>query len=71
MSPADVYTVTFNADLNPFGLTKFIIKEEDKPVRMMEDWFVSDRIMDRVKDSFILNEIMGSDHCPVGIEIDI
>ena len=36
------------------------------------DYFVvSDRIMDKVNDSFILNEIMGSDHCPVGIEIDI
>ena len=36
------------------------------------DYFVvSDRIIDRVKDSFILNEIMGSDHCPVGIEIDL
>ena len=35
------------------------------------DYFVvSDRIMDKVKDSFILNEIMGSDHCPVGIEIE-
>ena len=34
------------------------------------DYFVvSDRIIDKVKDSFILNEIMGSDHCPVGIEI--
>ena len=36
------------------------------------DYFVvSDRIMDKVKDSFILNGIMGSDHCPVGIEMDI
>ena len=36
------------------------------------DYFVvSDRIIDKVKDSFILNEIMGSDHCPVGIEIDL
>ena len=36
------------------------------------DYFVvSDRISDKVKDSFILNEIMGSDHCPVGIEIDL
>jgi exonuclease III len=32
------------------------------------DYFVvSDRLMPRVKDSFILNEVMGSDHCPVGI----
>ena len=36
------------------------------------DYFVvSDRIMNKVNESFILNEIMGSDHCPVGIEIDI
>lgn len=36
------------------------------------DYFVvSNRIADKVKDSFILNEIMGSDHCPVGIEIDL
>ncbi len=36
------------------------------------DYFVvSDRILGKVKDSFILNEIMGSDHCPVGIEIDL
>ena len=35
------------------------------------DYFVvSNRLMDRVKDSFILNEVMGSDHCPVGIELD-
>ena len=34
------------------------------------DYFVvSNRIASKVKDSFILNEIMGSDHCPVGIEI--
>jgi exodeoxyribonuclease-3 len=24
-----------------------------------------------VKDAFILNEIEGSDHCPVGIELDL
>ena len=36
------------------------------------DYFVvSRKLMPKVKDSFILNEIMGSDHCPVGIEIDI
>lgn len=35
------------------------------------DYFVvSDRLMPRVKDSFILNEVMGSDHCPVGIIVE-
>ncbi len=36
------------------------------------DYFVvSDRLMPKVKDSFILTEVMGSDHCPVGIELEI
>lgn len=35
------------------------------------DYFVvSDRLMGRVKDSFILNDVMGSDHCPVGIILE-
>ncbi len=32
------------------------------------DYFVvSDRLLAKVKDSLIYNEIMGSDHCPVGL----
>ena len=35
------------------------------------DYFVvSDRFFDRVKDSFILTDVMGSDHCPVGIIVE-
>lgn len=35
------------------------------------DYFVvSQRIFERVKDSFILTEVMGSDHCPIGIVLD-
>ncbi len=34
------------------------------------DYFViSDRLRERVKDAFILPEIEGSDHCPVGLEL--
>lgn len=34
------------------------------------DYFlVNDDYMNHVKDAFILNEVTGSDHCPVGIEI--
>ncbi len=35
------------------------------------DYFlVSESILPRVKEAFILNEVMGSDHCPVGIILD-
>ena len=34
------------------------------------DYFlVSDRIKDKIKDAYIYSEIMGSDHCPVGLEV--
>jgi exodeoxyribonuclease III len=32
--------------------------------------FVNDELMPRVKDSFILTGVAGSDHCPVGINLD-
>ncbi len=36
------------------------------------DYFiVSDRIKNKIKDSIIYSDIMGSDHCPVGLEIEI
>ena len=50
----------------------YMRQAREKNVGWRIDYFVvSDRIKDKVKDSFILGEIMGSDHCPVGIEIDI
>ncbi len=36
------------------------------------DYFlVSNRLMPKVKEAFILDDIMGSDHCPLGITIEI
>jgi len=50
----------------------YMFNSREKNVGWRIDYFVvSDRILEKVKDSFILNEIMGSDHCPVGIEIDL
>ena len=36
------------------------------------DYFIlSEKLLPSLRDSFIRTEIMGSDHCPVGIEIDL
>ena len=36
------------------------------------DYFlVSDRLRDRIRDAVIYKDILGSDHCPVGLEIDL
>lgn len=37
----------------------------------LDYFFVNKEFMKHVKNAFILPDVMGSDHCPVGIEIDI
>ena len=32
-------------------------------------FFVTKNLMKKVKDSFITPDIMGSDHCPIGLDI--
>lgn len=69
------FTDSFRAlypDRVQYSWWSYMMKAREKNVGWRIDYFVvSNRIFPRVKDSFILNEIMGSDHCPVGIEIDL
>jgi exodeoxyribonuclease-3 len=45
-------------------------RAREKNVGWRIDYFlVSERITGNLKDSFIRDQIMGSDHCPVGLEI--
>ena len=62
---------TFRAiypDTVSYSWWSYMYSARAKNVGWRIDYFVvSNRIFERVKDSFIMNEIMGSDHCPVGI----
>jgi len=50
----------------------YMMKAREKNVGWRIDYFVvSERILPKVRDSYILTDIMGSDHCPVGLDIDI
>jgi exodeoxyribonuclease-3 len=50
----------------------YMFQARQKNVGWRIDYFVvSSRILDKVKEAKIHTEIMGSDHCPVSIEIDI
>lgn len=49
----------------------YMYHAREKNVGWRIDYFVvSNRIFQKVKDSFILNDVFGSDHCPVGIELE-
>jgi exodeoxyribonuclease-3 len=50
----------------------YVTFARDKNVGWRIDGFVVDnRMMPAVKDAMIFNEHMGSDHCPVGLKIDL
>ncbi len=50
----------------------YMFQARAKNVGWPIDYFVvSDRLMGKVQDSYLLNEVMGSDHCPAGLEIDL
>ena len=49
----------------------YFAKSRERNVGWRIDYFlVSDRLKDNLKDAGIMQEVMGSDHCPVWVEID-
>ncbi|MBE6599202.1 MAG: exodeoxyribonuclease III [Ruminococcaceae bacterium] len=63
---------TLYPDKIEYSWWSYMMKAREKNVGWRIDYFVvSDRLFPMVKDSFILGEIMGSDHCPVGCILDI
>ena len=50
----------------------YMFKAREKNVGWRIDYFiVSKSIEEKIKESYIFSEIMGSDHCPVGLELDV
>jgi len=57
------------ADAYSWWSYRFRARERNAGWRI--DYFViSNRLWDRVSDAVIYSEILGSDHCPVGLELD-
>lgn len=62
---------TLYPDKVQYSWWSYMYHAREKNVGWRIDYFVvSNRLLDRVKDSYILTEITGSDHCPVGLEIE-
>ncbi len=59
----------FNQDEVKYSWWSYRGGARQKNVGWRIDYFlVSKKLVPQIKSAFILNEIMGSDHCPVGIE---
>ena len=57
---------------NEYSWWSYMAHSREKNIGWRIDYFiVSDTIKDKIKEAKIFQEILGSDHCPVGLEIDI
>jgi len=60
----------FHPDTIKYTWWSYRAGARQKNVGWRIDYFlVSEQFIPTVKDAFILNDVLGSDHCPVGIEI--
>ncbi len=49
----------------------YMFRAREKNVGWRIDyWLVSDRIKEKIKEAMIYSDILGSDHCPIGLEIE-
>ena len=59
---------TLYPDTVQYSWWSYMFKARERNAGWRIDYFVvSERLMERVEDSFILDQVTGSDHCPVGI----
>ena len=59
-------------DTVSYSWWSYMYHAREKNVGWRIDYFVvSERLMPKVKDSRILTQVMGSDHCPIALEIEV
>ena len=69
---ADSFRVLYPGRTEAYSWWSYRANARANNVGWRIDYFiVSDRLRDKIKDSLIYPEIYGSDHCPVGLEIDL
>lgn len=68
---ADSFRALYPERTEAYSWWSYMGNARAKNVGWRIDYFiVSERLMPRVKDSFILPAVMGSDHCPVGLLLE-
>ena len=57
---------------NMYTWWSYMFKAREKNAGWRIDYFiVSNSVENKIKESYIYSDVMGSDHCPVGLEIDV
>lgn len=67
---SDTFRLLHPEERDAYTWWSYRMKAREKNVGWRIDYFIcSERLMERVESSVILNEIMGSDHCPIQLVI--
>ena len=62
----------FNKDPDNYTWWSYRFSARERNIGWRIDYFyVSENFSQHVKNAFILPDVLGSDHCPVGLEIDV
>ncbi|MBI5681280.1 MAG: exodeoxyribonuclease III [Methanobacterium sp.] len=62
----------FNTESENYTWWSYRTRARERNVGWRLDYFfVNNEFKDKIKSAYILNEVMGSDHCPVGINIEL
>lgn len=68
----DTYRYLYPDKEEAYSWWSYMGRAREKNIGWRIDYFiVSDDIKDKIKDAIIYPDIFGSDHCPVGLEIDL
>ena len=66
----DSFRFLYPDTVDAYSWWSYRMKARERNVGWRIDYFlVSDRIKDKIEDSRILSDVMGSDHCPVELDI--
>jgi exodeoxyribonuclease-3 len=61
----------FNVEPHQYTWWDMMTRARERNVGWRIDYFfATDDLIPRIKNAWITPEVMGSDHCPVGLEID-
>lgn len=68
----DTYRYLYPNKTDIYTWWSYMFKAREKNIGWRIDYFiVSDSIKNKIKESYIYSDVLGSDHCPVGLDIDI
>ena len=68
----DTFRLLYPNKTDAYSWWSYMRNAREKNVGWRIDYFITSKsIKDKIKDSVIYPEIYGSDHCPVGLELDM